>query len=246
MDHESLSQLLREDVKLVSVEPHIYTVASEEREASDYDEMSLFYDYVMGNSLYNRLMWGYRISELERVSLDSLRSAEDGWILDVGCGSLVFSARNYATCQSRPVALVDSSIGMLRRAKARMIDLNGSVPSNMAFIHGDALRLPFRPRVFKTVLAMNLVHVVEDVAQAVNQLKSVVEPAGALTLTTLVINNRFGDRYMAFLSKKGLITPRRPAEIMRVFDELGMEASHRLEGNMMFIHARERASHVKP
>ena len=114
------------------------------------------------NRLYNRLVWGYWTSDFHSLGLDALRSATDGWVLDAGCGSLAFTAGTYVQYSERPIVLLDQSVKLLRMAKARLINLHGSVPPNMVFLHGDALELPFKPKSFTTIISMNLLHVLDD------------------------------------------------------------------------------------
>ncbi|MBA4368811.1 MAG: hypothetical protein C0403_14385 [Desulfobacterium sp.] len=77
-------------------------------------------------------------------------------MLDLGCGSLAFTAKTYIQYSERPAILVDQSLKMLRIAKSRLIKINGTVPNNIVFLHADALRLPFYEKSFNTIIAENL------------------------------------------------------------------------------------------
>ena len=103
--------MIYKDVNLRLVEPHIYSIYPSGEDLSSYDKtFGTIYDLVGCNRLYNRLVWGYWTSEYHSLCFDALRSSPDGWVLDVGCGSLAFTAKTYANYSDRPVVLLDKSI----------------------------------------------------------------------------------------------------------------------------------------
>ena len=107
------------------------------------NKFGTFYDLVACNPLYNRLIWGYATSKFASLADRALQSANDGVVLDIGCGSLAFTARTCSRYSDRPVVLVDQSLKLLRIAKSRLTRLNGQVPDNLIFLHADALQMPF-------------------------------------------------------------------------------------------------------
>jgi ubiquinone/menaquinone biosynthesis C-methylase UbiE len=238
IDEQGLYQLLDPSVSLRSVEPNIYSVYPEGESTNSYDKMGRVYDLVAGNRFYNRLVWGYWTAEFATFCNDCLRSSEDGIVLDAGCGSLVFTAKTYAGYSERPVVLLDGSIRMLKTAKARMVKLKGRVPSNMVFLHASALELPFNPKVFSTIIAMNVLHVLEDAQKAVQELRDVMIPGGTVSLTTLIINNRYADGYLRMLENTGEAIPRTREEVLATFDTLDMRTEDRVQGNILFVSCR--------
>lgn len=236
IDDKMLHSILSERVEMIPVEPPIYAPASEYFCENEYDRMDWFYDVVIGNALYNRLMWGYPISSLGELCSKALSGSSGEWVLDVGCGSLVFTAEVYAQNTSRPIALVDQSLEMLRRAKSRMTRICKEVPKNMVFFHADAHNLPFRSNVFSTLVCLNLLHVLKDPAAFLRELFRVTTRDCGMAFTTLVLNNRFGDSYMKFLSNKGLIISRTARDVTTLFYAFGSSFDHSLNGNMLFIH----------
>lgn len=235
IEETDLAELMLSHVRLRLVEPHLYTVYEDVADKNVYDRMRPLYDRVMGNRLYNSLMWGYRITDFASFCQEALAASSDGWVLDAGCGSLIFTARTYAHDTRRPVILLDQSIEMLQAAKSRLLRLCGEIPSNVVFLHGDALNLPFHAGSFRTVICMNLLHVLPKVREAVLGLQKAGTDEGALFFTTLVADRKFGDRYMRLLSGKGLIVPRTSHDIVRVFHDLNISIRYRVTGNMMFI-----------
>lgn len=232
-----LSVLLRENATIRLVEPHIYSVFQDDTTANSYDtRFGDFYDRVACNPLYNRLMWGYSVEIFAKVTDAALRSDTQGSVLDLGCGSLAFTAKTYIQYSERPVILVDQSLKMLRIAKARLIKLNGKVPGNMVFLHADALRLPFREKSFQTIISENLLHCLDDTGNLLKELKKILSENGKMYFTTLIKGNRLADRYLESLAKGGHLVFRSMEDHQSVFDHVGIPVKYAIKGNMASIY----------
>ena len=237
LDEDSLSQLLAKDVKLNLIEPHIYSVCQDAEEVILYDKMANFYDFVICNRFYNRMVWGYPVASYDSLVKNALESAKNGWVLEAGCGSLAFTASTYVGFSQRPIVCLDKSLHLLRIDKSRLIQLNHKVPENMVFLQGDALQLPFKPQCFETIISMNLLHVIPEIDKLVIGIKNVLKNNGTITFTTLVKSNRFfANRYLNFMGSLGEAVPRSINQLLLVFNELGMPVKHQVVGNMAFIH----------
>jgi SAM-dependent methyltransferase len=236
----TLSEIMLENVSFGLIEPHIYSVYSQVENVGSYDRFGSIYDVVACNRLYNRLVWGYWISDFRALCLDALRSAADGWVLDAGCGSLAFTARTYAQYFERPVVLLDQSMKLLRMAKARLVNLHGSVPPNMVFLHADALELPFKPKSFTTIILMNLLHCLDDVRKVLFGLKNVMTEGATVSFSTLIKSGRFADNYLNMLGNANAVVPRTADQLLGIFDEVGMQVRHHVSGNMAFVHSTSR------
>jgi SAM-dependent methyltransferase len=239
IDEEKLSEVVSQDVNLRLVESHIYSIYPSGEDMSSYDKtFGTIYDLVGCNRLYNRLVWGYWTSEYHSLCFDALRSSTDGWVLDVGCGSLAFTAKTYANYSDRPVVLLDQSLKLIKIAKSRMIKLNGDVPSNMVLMHGDALNLPFKHKSFSTVISLNLLHVLEDIKKVLLEFRNALADGGTFFLTTLIKNNRFADKYLQMWGNAGEVVPRNANQLFTVFDALDIPIKYRIKGNLAFISSR--------
>ena len=204
IEQGELLELLIESVNLKLIEPQIYTVLPDTKVENAYDQkFGSFYDRVACSPIYNRLMWGYCTAGFASLVHDALRSSEKGNVLDVGCGALAFTAKNYAAYSERPVILLDQSLKLLKIAKDRMIRTAGSVPDNMVFLHGDALQLTFKPQCFETVISLNLLHFIRDLQKAMMNIKRLLAKNGKLFLTTLIMNHRMSDRYLKMWENRG-------------------------------------------
>jgi len=231
-----LSELLSDKANLRLIEPHIYSVFKNVEVTNSYDtEFGNIYDWVACNPLYNRLIWGYSITKFAAIDLDALKSSKKGYVLDLGCGSLAFTAKTYIQYSDRPVVLIDQSIKMLKLAKSRLTKLNGKIPVNMVFLHADALQLPFKPNSFNTIISLNLLHCLDDINKLMTGLKNVLSQDGKMYFSTLVKGNRFGDRYLKALGNSGKLVPRNIDQLRAVFDELNIPIRYDLFGNMAFI-----------
>lgn len=235
-----LSALLSGSASLRLIEPHIYSVFSDIEISNPYDSpFGYIYDWVACNPLYNRLIWGYSVSRFASLAKDALNSSRDGSVLDLGCGSLAFTAKTYVQYSTRPVVLLDQSLRMLRIAKSRLMKLNGKVPDNMVFVHADALQLPFRQKSFQTIICQNLLHCLGDTKKLLIGLKNVLSEDGRMYFTTLVKGNRLGDKYLQALEDGGKLVSRSIDQHQAVFEELGMSIRFDITGNMAFIYCGE-------
>ena len=231
-----LSALLLEDVDLRLVEPHIYSILPDNEAANVYDtRFGYIYDWVACNPLYNRLIWGYSVEIFVKIAREALNSATHGNLLDLGCGSLAFTAKTYIQYLERPAVLVDQSLKMLKIARSRLVKINGKVPDNMVFLHADALSLPFRVKTFNTILSENLLHCLDDTKNLLKTLKGILSEDGKMYFTTLIRSDRFADRYLESLAKGGKLVPRSMHDHQIIFDQLGMPIKFNINGNMASI-----------
>jgi ubiquinone/menaquinone biosynthesis C-methylase UbiE len=232
-----LSALLSKNVDLRLIEPYIYSVFQGIEAFNSYDSpFGNIYDWVACNPLYNRLIWGYSIAKFASLAHDALTSSKNGNVLDLGCGSLAFTAKTYIQYSDRPVVLIDQSLKMLRIAKSRLIKLNGNVPDNMVFLHADALQLSFQQKSFNTIISQNLLHCLDDTKKLLIELKDILSEDGRMYFTTLVKGNRLADRYLKALADGGKLVSRNIDQHRDVFEELGMSIKYDIDGNMAFIY----------
>lgn len=236
ISESDFSTLLLRNVDCRLIEPHIYSVFPDIEVSNSYDsQFGNIYDRVACNPLYNRFIWGYSIAKFASLSHDALTSLKKGYALDLGCGSLAFTARTYIQHPDRPVILMDQSLKMLRIARSRLVKLNGKVPNNMVFLHSDALQLPFQANSFNTIISLNLLHCINDTGKLLAELMDVLSPDGRMYFTTLVKSGRLADRYLQALADGGKLVARNMEEHQTVFNRLGMSIKYDINGNMAFI-----------
>jgi ubiquinone/menaquinone biosynthesis C-methylase UbiE len=237
--HHVLLEIISEDVNLSCPEPGIYSVYSIGDTPGSYDSVgaSTIYDVVACNRIYNRLMWGYSIKDYSALCEDILASSSEGWVLDLACGSLAFTAKIYENCSNRPIVFLDQSLKLLRKGKSRLEKLMGNISENMFFLHADALQLPFKANIFNTVISLNLLHClcIDDVKTALKEIKRVLTDGGNSAITTLVQSSRWSNAYLNMLAGSGALISRSSEDLLSAFDEMEMQVSHKIKGNLAFI-----------
>lgn len=235
-NEKELSALLLENTILRSVEPSIYSVLPDNESGNEYDtQFGFIYDLVACNPIYNRLVWGYSVKLFPQIAADALRSSPEGNVLDLGCGSLAFTAKVYSQYTGRPVVLADQSLKMLRMAKSRIIKQNGKVPDNLAFLHSDALNLPFQENAFETIISENLLHCLDETSILLRQLRNMISENGKIYFTTLVKTDRLADKYLQALADSGKLISRTVADHKETFKQIGLAATYQTKGNLLSI-----------
>lgn len=235
-DENKLSSILLDESTLRLVEPNIYSVLPNDETGNEYDsQFGFIYDLVACNPIYNRLIWGYSVKIFSKIVNDALQSTSGGHMLDLGCGSLAFTAKAYSQYTDRPVILVDQSLKMLRMAKSRLIKQNGKVPDNLVFLHSDALHLPFQENAFTTIISENLLHCLDDTSSLLKQLKNSIAKNGKIYFTTLVRTNRWADKYLQALADSGKLISRSGDDHKEIFKQVGLVAKYETMGNILSI-----------
>lgn len=236
INETELSMMLLDNFSLREVEPHIYSVLPENESGNEYDsQFGIVYDLIACNPLYNRIIWGYSIKIFSALACEALCLTKDGPVLDLGCGSLAFTAKVYGKYNERPVVLLDQSLKMLRMAKTRLMKLNGNIPDNLVFIHSDALRLPFKENSFTTIISENLLHCLNDTSLLLVQLMNIMAKNGKLFITTLVRGNRWADKYLKALADSGKLISRSADDHAKIFERVGLAAKYETIGNILLI-----------
>lgn len=188
---------------LLEVSEGIFSVLDESRQQSGYDGHVLAYDAIAGNRFFNRLFWGNWPSNYTKFCQESLSRSTQKPVLDVGCGSLVFTAAAYANSNRQQVVLLDRSLGMLKRARERLEQIRGSVCENIVFLQGDVFDLPFKDNAFGTVISHGLLHMHDSKTGILSELERVKSDDGTISVTSLVNDKGLGRRYLQKLEKSG-------------------------------------------
>jgi SAM-dependent methyltransferase len=227
--------LCRDTVRLVDED--IYSVLPDESNEHHYDRRAGIYDLIVSTGVYNSIMWGSSPRDYASFGSEAINSSSDGIVLDAPCGSLLFTAPSYLQSR-RQIVAIDQSIAMLKRARKRLQELAGSMPSNVTLLQADLSDLPFRPGTFRTVLCMNVLHLFQDAEGLISNLTNLLTDDGRLFLTSLVLNNRFiGDAYLrALYLTKEFVRPRGRGELEKIMKDSGArEVNLSVKGNMAFV-----------
>lgn len=236
MSENYLTAILVDPAVLRSIESNIYSVLPYDETGSAYDShFGLFYDLAACNPLYNRVVWGYSVRIFQQIAEESLQSSPARPFLDLACGSLAFTASIYKQYPDRPIVLVDQSLKMLRKPKAKLINEKSAIAEKVVFLHADALNLPFKENTFTTILSENLLHCLADANALLRQLQSLLAENGKMFFTTLVRTGRLADRYLETLADSGYLVARTAADHKKIFAQVGLSATYESRGNILII-----------
>lgn len=220
--------------QLDSIGGSVLSALAPDRRGAPYDTRAAVYDRVVGNLLYNRLLWGASTSSYGAFAVASLTDGE-GPLLDVGYGSFVLTATAYRN-SSRPLVLVDRSLAMLSRAEHR---LRGHDPDRVAFAQADLFDLPFRPGCFATVACHGLLHLFDDLDAVLGALRAQAAVGGSLYATSLAAETRRSRWALRQMARTGeAAAPRRQDELAAgVRAALGVAPEVHRQGAMVFVTA---------
>lgn len=217
-----LCQILRPGCTVREAAPGILSVLPSDAASHAYDAKAAIYDLVVARRFYNRVLWGTNLDDYAAFAQLAIAAPRSGWLLDAGCGSLVFTKRVYAHYAGPPIVLVDQSIGMLQRARRRLVQAAGDVSPDLLFLQADLLDMPFRAAAFETISCPGLLHLFADPAPLVEGLCQSLMPAGNLYLTSLVQRpeRRLATRYLHWLERNGEIAgPRTLEEVCQLLKD---------------------------
>ncbi len=202
---DEIDSILQPDRKLRlvdgPVEAGIWTAIDGEPGAQRYDSVAGTYDRLIGNRHWQRLIWGNDIAR-DTEFARAAESSSMGWWLDAGCGTLIFTAPVHAESE-RPTILFDVSIGMLQRARKRLVEHCGRLPEHVVLIQGDVFALPFRASSFETTLCPGIIHLFDRPAALLESLEGILAPGGGLYLSSLVTDRWLGARMLRLMQRAG-------------------------------------------
>lgn len=217
---------------LEQIDPNIWSTLAPADRGDGYDKIARTYDWVVGNGVYNRVVWGASVHDYAAAARDAVATMGDGLLLDCGCGSLVITADAYRGAPLDRMILFDRSLGMIRRGAARL-------PGGR-FVQGDAFNMPFADETFSTVAAWGFLHVGGTGSPLLAELRRVAAPGATIMLSSLALTDRaVGNRMLGLLHRNGeAAQPETQAAITAVFTHLFQLESATIRGNMLVLRGR--------
>jgi SAM-dependent methyltransferase len=204
-----------------------------------YDRIGRFYDPLIRTNLYNRLAWASSPRAYRAFAERVFRSRNVGPHIELGCGSLAFTADLYREDRGRPIILIDQSLVMLRIARARLKDARGYLPAHVALVRGDARDLRITTGVGTTVLAMLVLHVLDDGPAFLSALNALADAREATIGVASIFRggSRRGDVFLRLLhATRELAEGRSLPEIQQMMSDAMHGWSHvETNGSMSFL-----------
>lgn len=233
--HPRLDAIVAGGRTIRTVEPDIYSALAEATTDQRYDRIAGLYDALIGSRLYNRWVWGTLPDDYREFAQAVVDAPPNGLFLDAGCGSMLFTAAAYATTD-RPIIAVDKSLEMLRRARTQLQRRQGQVPENVVLLQADLLDLPFQPEQFATVFSMGMLHLFKDGDAMIAALDRMRTAGGRLYVTSLILNNRRGDRWLRVLHNAGEVASLRTSDdVWRLLERATQRTAEcHADGNMAY------------
>ena len=236
----NLNDLIHPSFRLAKTEQDIYSVLPEElRGQNDYDTKAWFYDTLIGNALYNRVLWKSSLQDYANFANIAANSSKEP-MLDAGCGTLVFTKAIHQQAR-RQTILLDRSIGMLRRAQ-KALGSSCGYPGNTYLLQADVFSLPFLDGCFGTILSMGVLHLFEQPQILLRGFAKTLKLGGSIYVSSLVAETNIGRRYLNLLHRAGEVgMPCQASQIRALCEqqpELSME-NFTVIGNMAYMTFRK-------
>lgn len=124
-----------------------------------------------GDHYRNRSEWQFRVAT---IALNYIELPSKAKVLDIGCGDGRFTKFLANRIPEGEVIGLDPSPSMLAAAQA-------NVSSNLSFVQGDAVSLPFNNQ-FDRIMAFNSLHWVSEIVTALEQIRKALKPQGQVLI----------------------------------------------------------------
>ena len=187
-------------------------------------------------------VFGPGMADEHRVARLLLGLAPGDGVLDVACGPGNF-AREFARTvgETGLVVGIDASRPMLERAAH---EAPAAGVDNLTFVHGDAVKLPFRDRSFDAVCCFAALHLFENPFEALDQMRRVLTPGGRIALFTTCRGRSAPLRaFESLVESRSGMRMFDQKEITNALDRRGFtDIRQRLSGFTQFVGGRLAAS----
>lgn len=203
-----------------------------------YDEQARAYDKLISNPVYNRIMWGSSPKDYRDFAQESLNNAKAGLIIDIGCGTLGFTANVYSEYNKQDLILSDLSAEMLKIGKDKLKRKNKQ--NEIYFLRADAFNMPITDNSVDTIMSFGILHIFSERKKLLSEFKRILKDGGQLQLSSLCTDRKFSAWYLGVLNNKGHVSqPLSSQEITELLELVGFTVTNKkLTGAMLYISAK--------
>lgn len=167
---------------------------------------------------------GISFGDEYEMIIDSANLNGDEMLLDLGCGSGIYSRPLARKLRRGNVVGFDLSMPMLKRASARAHVLG---IENLLFVHGNALGLPFPDNHFDAANCTATIHLFseKELLKVFREINRVLKPSGNFTTSCLrnIIPGETSKRILNRYSPKVGTYYRRPEDLKPLFEKAGFD-----------------------
>ena len=145
---------------------------------------------------------------------------DEGIILDLACGSGIYTRPLARKCTSGTAVGLDLSMPMLDYASAKAQE---EEISNLLFVHGDASDLPFPENQFDVVNCCGALHLFPDLPQVLLEIFRVLKPGGHFTggIGRWPFHGGFGRKFRDLYRQKAGVRGFFREELVSLFEKAG-------------------------
>lgn len=207
---------------------------------SEYDTISgLLYNLWVMNPIIISLTWG--IGALATLfKMKRLLEIPGGWILDVPCGTGIFSTSVYKSKPASNFIAMDYCMGMLQAARKKAESKN---IRNVIFIRADVGNLPFKDNAVDGSFSMAGLHAFSDPDKAAFEIGRVLKKAAPFAMTVACAEQRTISDFMIqkFMIPKGFFkSALSPQAYQKILRNSGLKDLHaEMAGAIMVCNAKK-------
>lgn len=187
-----------------------------------WDKLSPFYDFF--ETVYNGKCFKGIAKEIKKhVNSDDI-------VLECACGTGLLTVPMAEKCKE--LIATDYSDGMLKQTKKKVAKFD-----NVKLEKVSILELPFDDNKFDTVVAANVIHLLDDPGQALSEMKRVCKANGKLIIPTYVNKSKKNSMIAAKILEKMGVDFKRQFDLdsyKEFFNKYGVDVKEYLivEGRM--------------
>lgn len=175
-------------------------------------ESSLYDDFLTGRTwyakLFNYVFWHQKdMCSSEKILFDMFPPNFSGKLLDVPCGTGVFTKNRYLKMQNAKIVCLDYSNEMIERFK-NALKGNEEKVQHISFCQGDVAHLPYEDESFDIVLSMNGYQCFPQKDESLKEMKRVLKKGG-LFVGSAYRKGAYliSDLMVKIYDKKGIMNP---------------------------------------